>query len=212
MRNKSLDSNRRRLKEELEAKERAAREETTKRESTFSTQTDEERLREEVERLRREGSKILEQENDYIRRQIEKEIEELKAEKLKKSTNDSLPRLKCKWDRKLELTEKQLRTKFQSCGQISGLVVKNNTAIVEFEHTQSAVDAYNLRSPSFEIKWLQGKPSEVTSNLKAKCPNFSQFSSGLGEVTKPKSGCFYDVDYERDVIAKLRNAQRLKNK
>jgi DnaJ family protein C protein 17 len=207
-----LDSNRRRLKEELEAKERAAREDNAKR-GAYTAPTDEERLREEVDRLRREGSKILEQENEFIRKQIEKEIEELKAQKAQKPTIDTLPRLKCKWDRKLGLDEKQLRTKFQSCGRISCLVVskKGNSAIVEFERTEAAVAAYNLQSSTIEIEWLQGKPT-LAAQSQSKCPNFAQFSSGLITDGKYKNSCYFDVEYEQKVLDKMRNAQRIKNK
>lgn len=209
MRSKFLDSNRKRLKEELEAKEKAARDDNFKQNRSTYSQTDEERLRQEIERLTREGSKILEQQNEYLRQQIEKEIEQLKKEKAKQPTTLSvLPRLKCKWDRKLDLDEKQLRTKFQKCGRISCLVVskKGNSAIVEFEQTDAAVAAFNLKSSTFQIEWLQGKPANT--EIKSNCPNFNQFSAGLSSTIHSKNATYFDLEFEQNVLNKLRERQK----
>ncbi|XP_054710440.1 dnaJ homolog subfamily C member 17-like [Uloborus diversus] len=65
IRNKELDSKRRKLKEDLEAREKNA--------ENYKEVDPAVKLREEIERLRKEGSKLLEQEKELLRQEIERE-------------------------------------------------------------------------------------------------------------------------------------------
>lgn len=69
IRNQQLDAKRQKLKEDLEERERAAKE----REFVYRQKTDEEKLEKEIERLRKEGKRQLEEEEERIRKLIEDE-------------------------------------------------------------------------------------------------------------------------------------------
>lgn len=191
---KNLDSKRRKFRDDLEARERAAREEQEEKE-----RRDEERLAEEIERLRKEGSKVVEEELDLLRSQMEKEILELK---LKKQSEMKLPRLKCKWAKKNEYDEAVLRGKFEKCGRISCLVVSKKGAIVEFEKTDAALKAIELASDSLQITWVQGDPSESTFNEQ----HFKNFDNLSDSRHSRKERVFFDEEYEQKVLAKLQDA------
>ena len=190
---KNLDSKRRKFKDELEARERAAREEQEEKE-----RRDEEKLAEEIERLRREGSKVVEEELNLLRSQMEKEILE---KKLKQQSEMKLPRLKCKWSKEHEYDEAVLRRMFERCGKISCLVVSKKGAIVEFEKTDAAIKAVELANESLLITWVQGDPSESTFNDQ----HFKNFDH-LPDSRHRKERVFFDEEYERKVLGKLQDA------
>lgn len=73
MRNKQLDSKRQKLKADLEARERSARGGKTQQNYAADTRSAEEILKEQIDRLRHEGSKLLEEEQELMRQQIHSE-------------------------------------------------------------------------------------------------------------------------------------------
>ncbi|KAJ8938449.1 hypothetical protein NQ314_011485 [Rhamnusium bicolor] len=85
LRHKELDGKRRKLKEDLEAREKAAGKYTTKKSA-------DELLREEIERLRKEGSKQVEEEVEYVKRKLREE-QQLNTE----YWDGSKHRIKIKW-------------------------------------------------------------------------------------------------------------------
>uniref|UniRef100_A0A1B6DJR7 DnaJ homolog subfamily C member 17 n=1 Tax=Clastoptera arizonana TaxID=38151 RepID=A0A1B6DJR7_9HEMI len=163
LRNQALDSRRKKLKEDLEARERQAQEEA----SGFkkNTKIAEEKLQAEIERLRKEGSKELEEEVEYVRQKI-----------LKKRTQTSVPSsplytLQVKWEStKTDETnggynDENLNKIFSKYGDILALVVsskKKGSAMLEFKMTSSAVKAYQLEkgfpSNPLRLYWLSGEP------------------------------------------------------
>lgn len=191
---RNMDSKRSKFKDDLEARERAAREEQKDKE-----RRDEERLAEEIERLRKEGSKVVEEELNLLRSQLEKEILE---KTLKKQSETKLPRLKCKWAKKNEYDEAMLRGMFEKCGLISCLVVSKKSAIVEFEKTDAALKAVELANDSLQITWMQGDPNESTFNEQ----HFKNFDHLSDSRHSRKERVFFDEEYERKVLAKLQDA------
>lgn len=135
---------------------------------------------------------------NLIRRKLEKEILESKL----KQNEIKLPRLKCKWSKKNEYDEVFLRSKFEQCGRISCLVVskKGTSAIVEFEKTEAAIKAYELKRDNFQIEWVQGNPKEDTFNNQY-FKNFDNLSDN-----RKKEKIYFDEEYERSVLKKLNDA------
>ncbi|XP_013774524.2 dnaJ homolog subfamily C member 17-like isoform X2 [Limulus polyphemus] len=84
LRNAELDSKRRKLKKDLETREKAAREEE------FGSVDPAKTLQEEIERLRKEGSKLLEEEQELLRKHMQKKEAVFSEEEKRK-------RLKIKW-------------------------------------------------------------------------------------------------------------------
>lgn len=74
LRNKQLDSKRQKLKSDLESREKQAYLDSSKK-SVYSAapKTPEELLQEEIERLRKEGSKLLEEEQELMKKQLNDE-------------------------------------------------------------------------------------------------------------------------------------------
>merc|ERR1711970_240623 len=68
LRSRQLDGKRRKLKDELEEREKAA-----KFEEFFDKKTQEEKLAREIERLRKEGSRQLEEEQEKLRQELARE-------------------------------------------------------------------------------------------------------------------------------------------
>lgn len=66
LRHKELDGKRRKLKEDLEAREKSAS-------SGQKQKSADEKLKEEIDRLRKEGSKLVEEEINYVNQQLAKE-------------------------------------------------------------------------------------------------------------------------------------------
>lgn len=86
LRNKQLDSKRQKLKAELEQREREANSKLVKGPSkSYNVQkSPEEQLKDEIERLRKEGSRLLEEEQELMRQQ-------LREERLKREHRKLLP-------------------------------------------------------------------------------------------------------------------------
>lgn len=189
---KNLDSKRRKFKDDLEAREKAARDEQER------LRREEAKLAEELERLRREGSKVVEEELDLMRRQLQQEIFE---RNLREQREKKLPQLKCRWSKKNEYDKECLNKMFEKYGKITALVVSKKSAIVEFEKTDSAIKAFELANENFQITWQQGDPSESTFNDQ----HFKNFDH-LSDSRHRKERVFFDEEYERKVLGKLQEA------
>ncbi|KAG8188551.1 hypothetical protein JTE90_007159 [Oedothorax gibbosus] len=204
VRHRELDSKRKKLKEDLEAKEKAAEEE---RLSTTN-------LEKEIERLRREGSKLLEEENERIRQQIEKE----KKGGVNSTEANILPRLKVKWkSHKTDETnggynQNILESIFLKYGHVMCLVSskKNGSAILEFTTPESAQLAFESEKGNPEnpltLSWISGQPE---------LPHNSRFSNNQptfkGPAPEPaKDSALTSRDYESLVLMKMRQAEERK--
>ena len=160
LRNKQLDGKRRKLKEQLEERERSS-----KTEEEVVRVTEEEKLAREIERLRREGSRLLEEEQEAMQQQIREENLQSSTGGLRAGQGGQsgvARRVKVRWDRKagLQYTREQLLRIFSKYGNITGVVLsdkKGGSALVEFEDLNAAKMAVTIETGFSENK-LRIKP------------------------------------------------------
>lgn len=220
-RNRVLDSKRRKLKDDLEAREKKS--EHRKTDDTRAQQN----LLAEIERLRREGSKLLEQEQAYMK------------EKMKNSTNNdddsdsnelATPKIKIRWNiKKADIggtyDEEDLHALFSRYGEISNIIMsgkKKGSAIIEFEYATPMLKlAENEKGTStnqLTVTWLSGKPLYKPAE---KHPSPSVPSSAM-EDHEPSVDTGFNFnsatiggtgnarDYESLVLMRMRQAEERK--
>ncbi|KAL1434998.1 hypothetical protein MTO96_001550 [Rhipicephalus appendiculatus] len=128
IRHQGMDAKRRKLREELEAREAPGQE-------AAAAATAQQRLEKEVERLRREGSRQLAEERELLQRQMKQQMQQ------RDEQPDDLTRVKVRWKQQPGLkgyTETSLRQRLSQYGTISCLVFRNGSALVEFERPSAA--------------------------------------------------------------------------
>uniref|UniRef100_A0A1B6GI15 DnaJ homolog subfamily C member 17 n=1 Tax=Cuerna arida TaxID=1464854 RepID=A0A1B6GI15_9HEMI len=239
LRNKELDSKRKKLKEDLEAKERQAQTEEIREKSA------EEKFKAEIERLRKEGSKQLEEEIEFVRSQIQRE-KHCDAEQ----HDPDLFRLKIKWkitedDQSHNTYNHDSLTKiFSKYGEISALVVSNKkkgSALLEFTSSTAAINAQRLEkgflSNPLSVSWLRGQPPSVSvpfnatrgPNVTNPQPGMNIFPSVPTDTSTSRSKvfpCFYpgpdtfkknrqekqETDFEAAVLSRMRQAEEEKRR
>lgn len=141
LRHKELDSKRQKLKDDLERREREAAS------GTGSNLTDEQKLAAEIQRLQKEGSRLLQEEQQRVKEEIQK------GQRLDETYWDpSLNRIKIKWKAEKNdpnnggYNELVLRRVLKKYGDISALIMspkKRGSALVEFitkEASEMAVE------------------------------------------------------------------------
>ncbi|XP_061399551.1 dnaJ homolog subfamily C member 17 [Musca vetustissima] len=204
VRHRQLDSKRQKLKEDLERREKDALSNLfSKSHNTYKVQkTDEEILNDQIERLRREGSRLLEEEQRLLREQLQKSLSG--HQNNADSTTSKPHRLKIKWNsnKKDEANggySDDILTKFmKKYGDIVAIVMskKNGSALIEFKSREAAEMAMMYEKGLIEnplhIEWIDessksndGKASQQTSQSTT-------------------------LDYEDLVMRKLRQAEERK--
>uniref|UniRef100_A0A1B6INP3 DnaJ homolog subfamily C member 17 n=1 Tax=Homalodisca liturata TaxID=320908 RepID=A0A1B6INP3_9HEMI len=239
LRNKELDSKRKKLKEDLEAKERQAQTEEIREKSA------EEKFKAEIDRLRKEGSKQLEEEIEFVRSQIQRE-KYCDSEQL----DLDLFRLKVKWkvtegDQSHNTYNHESLTKiFSKYGEISALVVSNKkkgSALLEFNSSTAAINAQRLEqgflSNPLSVSWLRGRPPSVGvpfnatrgPNVTTTQPGMNIFPSVPTDTSTSQSKvfpCFHpgpdifkknrqekqETDFEAAVLSRMRQAEEEKRR
>ena len=181
IKSRKLDSKRRRLKDELDAKEKIAQE--------IFIQNEAEKLQQEIERIRKEGyvmffflllqlcyycflirSKQLEEANILLQNKLEKQYKK----EVSNQSNVESNRVKVKRKTKIDLTEQLLKQEFSKYGKIITLIVSRNrkTAILEYESSQSLTNLRVNCPKNFEVKILGIKQklneSQLNENPSAK--------------------------------------------
>ncbi|XP_035458598.2 dnaJ homolog subfamily C member 17 [Spodoptera frugiperda] len=192
LRHQELDSKRQKLKEDLERREKEA--ETNKGGCNL---TDEQKLAAEIERLQREGSRLLMEEQQRMK----EEIQRTKGLISQPVWDSSLNRIKIKWKADKNdpknggYDEPTLRRFLKKYGDIVALLVspkKKGSAIVEFASKEASEMALELEKGLPEnpltLKWINERPVLTT---KKDIPGPSLIS---------------DRDYESVVLAKMRQA------
>ncbi|XP_057651889.1 dnaJ homolog subfamily C member 17 isoform X2 [Diorhabda carinulata] len=133
LRHKELDSKRRKLKEDLEYREKL---------TSVNRKTADELLKEEIERLRKEGSRQVQEEIEIVKQQLKKE-QNLNAE----YWDGSKHRIKLKWTASKNdktnggYTQEMLNKFLSKYGDIQVLVMspkKAGSALVEFKDRNAA--------------------------------------------------------------------------
>lgn len=192
IRTQQLDSKRKKFKEDLELREKRAQEQN---------QTPEEALKAEIERLRTEGSKLVEEEQLLLKQKL---IDEA-VQRQQEIHNTGIWRVKIKWsaDKKDETnggyTEDMLRQFLKKYGNVTELLVsakKRGSALAEFETRQAAemAIAYEVgvsKNP-LKITWVTEPNSKSTGSA-------AGFSATVNER-----------DYESLVLRQMRQAEERK--
>ncbi|GCC32158.1 dnaJ homolog subfamily C member 17 [Chiloscyllium punctatum] len=207
-RNQKLDSKRKKVKLDLEAREREAQ---LNEEEEIKIAKN---LDEVIARLREEGSRHLEEQQRLIKEQILLEREQrLRGSDVRTdSINNSTPKLKLKWKCKKDdesnggYSHEYLLSILKKYGEVLNLLIsskKKGSAIVEFSSTKTAELAFKnetgLTSNPLKISWLEGSPPPNTSNSTSSSLETS--SSNLFQNTART-----ERDYESLVMMRMRQA------
>ena len=162
-RNRVLDSKRKKLKEDLEAREQSADQTRT------ADKKAEQNLLAEVERLRKEGSKLLEEMQQQMKAKLMTDLNDDSD-----SDETDSPKIKVRWSSKRSdacaYTEEDLRALFSRYGQIANILVsskKKGSAIIEFGTStpllKLAENEVGAPANPLTVTWLSGKPSGASS-------------------------------------------------
>uniref|UniRef100_H2ZFJ0 DnaJ homolog subfamily C member 17 n=1 Tax=Ciona savignyi TaxID=51511 RepID=H2ZFJ0_CIOSA len=166
-RTEKLDSKRRKVKEDLEAREKAAEKCEQREKKTAKTN-----LKQEIERLREEGSRILEEEQRYMREQMKKEENIVVPE----THSTEAIRLKLRWQSTKDdptnggYNEEIITKMFSKYTHVNGMILskKKGSAIIELADVKAAdlAKSVELGLPKnpLKISWLSGQPVVAPSN------------------------------------------------
>ncbi|XP_057199793.1 dnaJ homolog subfamily C member 17 isoform X2 [Triplophysa rosa] len=200
-RNRKLDDKRKKIKLDLETREKKA--EDHKTEEVKVTRT----LEEEIARLREEGSRELQEQQRLMREQIQRETKTGRVNRC-----DVTPKLKLKWKCKKDdasnagYSQECLQNLFQKYGDVLNILIsskKAGSAVIEFESVKSADLAFRnesgLTGNPLKITWLEGQPEPASrTNTPA-----DVFCSSQGSLRSER-------DYESVVLMRLRQAEERK--
>ncbi|EDW96899.1 dnaJ homolog subfamily C member 17 [Drosophila yakuba] len=197
-RSRQLDGKRQKLKQELEERERAALHKLAKSQP-YSTvaKSDEEVLQEQIERLRREGSRLLEEEQRAMQEQFRRNhAEKQKLQQQPVQFDSAQHRIKMKWKAEpgQDYTQEELLKYLKKYGDVVALVVnskRRGRAMVELA-TREACDmvlAYEKGDPAkpLHFEWVTPPTADKQASKSA---------------TSASS-----TDYEDLVMRKLRQAE-----
>jgi len=204
LRTKELDSKRRKLKEDLERREKEAKEASLQKRPVSG----EDALQFEIERLKKEGSRALLEEQENIRQEILKENTR-NASFLQSSVPISgsalaqAPRLKIKWKSTHAISHDRLQTVASKYGNVTALVVMKKSALVEFSSQKEADDFFNGEGNSFTLEWV----SKVIPNASTSSSGTSG-SSGNPNLSKPAPASTRTnfEDFEAAILKNLSDA------
>lgn len=229
---KVYDAKRRKLKEDLEAREEAYRRTL---DPTYDTKTDEERLKAEIERLQKEGSKQVEEEIAFVQKQIWEQLHGLS----KKSENKVGEfRIKIRWKIQKDdstnggYNDDNLHKMFSKYGDVAALVVssaKKGRAMVEFGDKSAAEtallaeiglaenplalhalwDTQKSSSTAGNENYNIRRPMFPTSPNLANKPNASVSFSSAPDIFTQQAR-MSDAEFESSVLANLRRAEERK--
>ncbi|XP_047364560.1 dnaJ homolog subfamily C member 17 isoform X1 [Vespa velutina] len=210
LRTKELSAKRKKFKEDLEAREEAYKNASSNKHSL----TEEEKLLAEIDRLQKEGSKLLEEEITRMRKEIW-ELHNLRQEKAETNANY---RVRIKWKANSDDSQNggynydTLYRILYKHGDIVALVlssVKNGRAMVEYKDKESAQRAVRIefgfaRNPlTLEGLWEKENISSFPRET------FYNKSQTISNVEKKMSDEDFEA-YEAFVLNNLRKAEERK--
>lgn len=218
IRHRQLESKRKRLKEELEARESAAVQNAAREKHIKEQQTKDaaKQLEQEIERLRKEGSRLVAEEQEKLQQQLREEASQLYCDA------DNGVRLRVKWrSTKNDVTNggysaDSLHRIFEKYGEITALLVsrkKNGSAIIEFSTHEDAVRAVhecgNADNPVV-VSWLSAPSAQSSSHTtNSASPEVSATASCAHSEPSNSAACG-GVDFESLVLMRLRQAEERK--
>ncbi|XP_048341357.1 dnaJ homolog subfamily C member 17-like [Sphaerodactylus townsendi] len=203
-RTQKLDERRKKVKLDLEARERQAQAEVNEKEIRI-TRT----LEEEILWLREEGSRQLEKQQRLVQEQIQRKREQrIQGKQDRYREGKGTPKLKLRWKCKKEdeikggYSKEVLLQILQKYGEVLNLVIsskKTGSAVVEFATVKAAEMAVKnevgLISNPLKISWLEGQPQ-----------NSTVFSDGSIQPRITKGSVVSEQDYESLVMMQMRQA------
>ncbi|XP_026142451.1 dnaJ homolog subfamily C member 17 [Carassius auratus] len=204
-RNRKLDDKRKKIKLDLEARERQA--DNVKADEVQITRT----LEEEIARLREEGSRELQEQQRLIREQIQRErgiYTGTDSSAAHQGDSNVTPKLKLKWKCKKDdasnagYSHECLQSLFQKYGDVLNVLIsrkKKGSAVVEFASAKAADLAFKnetgLSGNPLKITWLEGQPAPA---------------SHIDSFSTEQSALRSERDYESVVLMRLRQAEERK--
>ncbi|XP_056403067.1 dnaJ homolog subfamily C member 17 [Hyla sarda] len=210
-RTQKLDEKRKKVKLDLEAREKEAQTRVTEEEEIHVART----LEQEIIRLREEGSRQLEEQQRLVREQVKMEmLQKTQGHRNNNSDTAGPAKLKLKWKCKKDdetrggYSEDVLQRLLQKYGEVLNVIVsskKRGSAIAEFATFRAAElavknEAGLLNNP-LQITWLDAPPpSAGPETLNKMATNVS------GHVAQDSSSVRSDRDYESLVLMKMRQA------
>lgn len=203
LRHAELDSKRRKLIDDLERREKEASAQQKARRTGFSAdKSPEEQLKDEMERLRKEGSRLLEEEQEMMQKQLAEE--RLKMQESSSRWDSSQHRIKIKWKAEKGdetnggYNETKLQNYLKKYGDIMALVVsgkKRGSAVAEFKTQEAAEMAVDYEKGDMNnpltLEWIGNAPK-----------NTNRTTNGSSTIT--------DTDFESVVLRQLRQAEERK--
>uniref|UniRef100_A0A5S6R284 J domain-containing protein n=1 Tax=Trichuris muris TaxID=70415 RepID=A0A5S6R284_TRIMR len=190
-----LDAKRRKLKEELEAREAKVQ---TERQDEVSAAK---RFAAEIERLRAEGSKLLQRERENIEKQVK---EEVRGQPKQVSSLANV--VKVQWDATAaNVNEDYLRFTFEQFGEILTVLpgsAKKGTAVIEFRDVPSASaakSAADVRRIPFTVELVGANDSKV--------PRKQQREPMQSTSQSPVQ---MHLEFEASILARMREAEEQK--
>ncbi|XP_012265289.2 dnaJ homolog subfamily C member 17 isoform X3 [Athalia rosae] len=240
LRTKQLDSKRKKLKEDLEAREEAYR----NSQKHGDVKSDEQKLQAEIERLRKVGSKQVEEEIAFVRQQVMEELHKMRAsDRDSESSDPNEHRLKIKW----AATENDLKNGgydyntlhriLSKYGDIAILVVSSNKtgrALVEYTSKDAAEMAVQieqgLSNNPLRLEWVCKPKKKATCsapNVPSSLPQSRTLLFPVQDVSANAPGSNFpsyssapdmfnlrskisDLEFESSVLSNLRRAEERK--
>ena len=215
LRNRQLDAKRRKLKDDLEAREREAAD------SAFATvvakKTEEERLAAEIERLRKEGSRQLEEEQEAMKKLLEDEAKERQRTAAQSQSADTTAKIKLKWKERegetVKYDKETLRRIFSKYCDVGDVLVipkskGSMSGLVEMSSKSAAKMAVQIEigfaENPLKVKLVDEDP--VPSQQRQQ-PHQSSFpSAGVSSSDNLRN----DNDFESLVMRKMRQEEERK--
>merc|ERR1719361_462349 len=218
LRNRQLDQKRKKLKDQLEARESEAAKEV--KQKSYDKKSDEDKLAAEIERVMKEGRKELEAEQERLQDLIQKE-KNIKNEKSSKSTNfetEASTKLKVRWksiDNKKQssndlYTVESLKSIFSKYGDVSVVIISESStaakgsALIEMTARTSAEMASSMETgfeqAPLKVKLLEHPvPSVANIHMQANTQNENHAFSSQYTASNFQ-------DHETLVLRKMRQA------
>ncbi|XP_042319734.1 dnaJ homolog subfamily C member 17 isoform X2 [Sceloporus undulatus] len=202
-RTQKLDERRKKVKLDLEAREREAQSQFSREEEIHITRT----LEQEIQRLREEGSRQLEEQQRLIKEQIRLEKEQ-RVPDVYGEEGKGTPKLKLRWKCRKEDETKGgysrdvLLQILQKYGEVLNLLIsskKTGSAVVEFATVKAAAMAVKnevgLINNPLKITWLEGQPQGSTL-----------YADGTIQPQISQDSVVSERDYESLVMMRMRQA------
>ncbi|XP_044291564.1 dnaJ homolog subfamily C member 17 [Varanus komodoensis] len=205
-RTQKLDERRKKVKLDLEAREKEAQSRVSKEEEIQITRT----LEQEILRLREEGSRQLEEQQRLIQEQIRLEKEQRVHGKQDGYGQEGkgTPKLKLRWKCKKEddtkggYSREVLLQMLQKYGEVLNLLIssrKPGSAVAEFATVKAAEMAVKhevgLINNPLKITWLEGQPQGSTL-----------YADGTIQPRISQGSVVSERDYESLVMMRMRQA------